>query len=190
MRVRPSQQVPDPVDLLFLRFGQHRRDRARGFVEVVAVAVVMAHDQTFDARLHGRRQFVIGEPLVGEGGAVPAGRHFERVQHGATRRHVEIRIVGVKIGAGVSQPDGHAVAHDIGQDQDVGFVGVMKSVDDMRFGPAPVPGKIMKLPCGQRLLRKHHDAMFVQGPLDAREAGVGQRLRQIDAGDARAERVG
>src|SRR5256885_14994790 len=51
----------------------------------------------------------------------------------------------MEVGAGVRKADRRAVLLHVGQDQDVGVLGVMELVDDVRLGPAELARELEKL---------------------------------------------
>ena len=65
-RVRARNAVPDPVHFVSLLIVEHRSYSARRFIQIVAIAVMVKADQILDARLHCRRQVVVGRVLIRE----------------------------------------------------------------------------------------------------------------------------
>src|SRR5258708_1703770 len=184
-RVGARDFVADPRYLLLLLGVQSRGGSARSLVEVVAVAVVVARDESLDTPAHGLVQLLVGERLVGEGRARGGARHLQRVEDGAARGHFEVRVIGVEVRSGVGESHRLAVAHHVGKDEDVRVVGVMEGVDPGRLGPAPGARKGRELARIEPLLRKDDEAVLMQRRFDAFE--ILQRPGDIHTFDARAQ---
>ena len=63
-------------------------------------------------------------------------------------------------------------------------------IEEMRPLVAEIPGKPIEVLEGQLLIAHDDDLVPVEDLQDLAHRGVFQRLRQIDAGDLRAERTG
>lgn len=84
----------------------------------------------------------------------------------------------MKIGPGIDQTERLAVAMHVGQDKDVRIVRVMKAVDHVWLGPAPMARKGDELMRRQRLTREYNKTVFMQRIFDLPKRYVFQRLRQ------------
>src|SRR4051812_12976187 len=102
-------------------------------------------DQPLDACLGRLGKVVISGVLVGEERVAALTGHFDRVQQRRAGRYLEIRIIRMEISARILQADRLAVLPAIGQDQDVGMLGMMELVDDMRLGWTESTGKFEEL---------------------------------------------
>src|SRR5256885_10801011 len=63
----------------------------------------------------------------------------------------------MEVGAGVRKADRRAVLLHVGQDQDVGVLGMMELVDDVRLGPAEPARELEELRRLQLQISEHQD---------------------------------
>ena len=122
------------VDLGLLVRRERRGGGARALVEVVAVAVMVEHDEIVDRPLHRLGQVVVGAVHVGEEGVAASRRHLDRVQHRHPRGDGEVGIVGVEVGSAVGEPGRRAIGlAAVREDQDVRLVRMVEGVNDVRL---------------------------------------------------------
>jgi hypothetical protein len=188
--MRPGEAVAHPVDSLLLVLVQHGSDGPRALVEIVAVAVVVAHDEAVDALPGLRWQVLVGACLVRERRPPAGARHLDRVENGDAGRLLEVGIVGVEVRPGVHEPDRFALAMHVREDQDVRVRRMVVRVDHVRLRRAPAAGEGDELRGLQGLPRKHHVTTIVKLALYAGEGGVFERLGEVQPFDAGAEDLG
>src|SRR2546426_7265443 len=63
----------------------------------------------------------------------------------------------MEVGAGVRKADRRAVLLHVGQDQDVGVLGMVELVDDVRLGPAELARELEELRRLQLQISEHQD---------------------------------
>jgi len=93
----------------------------------------------------------------------------------------------MKIRSCVDQARRLAILEHIGEDQDIGIVRMVESVDHMGLGPPPATGKCHHVQRRQALRRQHNEAMRVQGMFKLRKHLIPQGFAQVHARDARTQ---
>ena len=140
-----------------------------------------------DAALHRVGKIVVRGVLVREQRVAAARGHLDRIQRRRARRNVEIRIVGVKVRAGIGEPERLPVLDAVGQDQDVRVGRMMELVDDVRLGRPEAARERQELRRRQRLRAEDEHLRAEERALDVGECRVGQRIREVDAEGLGAE---
>src|SRR3954466_7916159 len=118
---------------------------------------MVQRNEIFYFLLEVRRQIIVGRVLIRKQRVAALLRHLDRVERGAARRHLEIRIVGVEVGAGVGQADRLTVLLHVRQDEDVGMLGMVELIDDVRLWFAELAGKAQKFTRGKALVAENQN---------------------------------
>jgi hypothetical protein len=143
--------------------------------------------QTFQSLLQISRQFCIGQRLVGKGGAIATIRYIDGVQHGATRCIGQVRIIRMEVGSSVNQAHRLSVFVNIGKYQDIGVIGMMEGVNDVRLGSPPAAGKVDHGPRRQVLPWQNNEAVGMQGRFKPGKLRIAEWLRHVEFSDAGAQ---
>ena len=135
--------------------------------------------------LHGRRERLVGEVLVGEHGVAAIGRHVDAVEDRAHRRLGDHGRVGVPVLADIGRVARLAADHHDFRDlsMTVAKLGWRKIV-------AEAAGEGLVLRDVDLLVAEEHDAVLVQRVADLADRAVVEILRDIDAEDLRAAGAG
>jgi hypothetical protein len=187
-RMRAPDRVHDGLDLVDLRLGQVRAPRIALLQVGVARQVAVLRLRTLDGALQVRRQAVPGRVLVGEQRVAADGRQLLRVQHRAQARRFLVRQVGMPQVAGVAQADRLAVFADVRNDQHLGLFGQLELAQHVDLQGAEAAAERHLLGGRDALVAEHQHVIIEMGAVDAREIGVAERLRQVEAHDLGAER--
>src|SRR5260221_8361300 len=188
----PRHRMAHPSHLLLLVFAENRGNGSRALVLVVTIAVMVQRNQIADLLLQIGRQAVIGGVLVREQRVAADLRHLDRVERGAARRHIEVRVVGVEVGPRVGEAGRLAVLLYVGEDQDVGVLGMVELVDDVRLGTAELPRELEESAGAEFLMAEDKDlrgeesvpdfAEIPGNPLGLDAESVAERLHAFSLG--------
>ena len=148
-------------------------------VQIIAVAVMVAHHQGGNLLLAQRAEVIIGCRLVGKGGAIAPRGHVKGMQNRASRGNGKVGIISMEVGSGVCQASRPTVFDDIGENQHARILRVMKSVDHVGRGLAPILGKAHQLGGRERLLLEHNKTVLVQSIAEPQLLLGAQRFGRI-----------
>ena len=86
----------------------------------------------------------------------------------------------MEVRTGVGEADRLAILLHVGEDQDVGVLGMMELIDDVRLGRTEASSERNELRGRQSLVRNRQNLTVEKSILDVSERFVGQRFGEID----------
>ena len=150
---------------------------------------IMLRAQPFQACAQILGQGFIGLVEIGKNRVAAGFRHIDGVKHREIGRIGEVGEVGMPIAAGHARGGAPGAAlGSIGNDAQVGLLGMVILIEDMARDGAEAAAKPGQLRRRQILLRKNQQEMLQQFPAQRRRFLVGQRAGEIEAVNQRSQR--